>query len=227
MAWGEFWCRRCGTVNIKGEPRDRQERIAYRKKAQLRRLAETYLPSFLLVCVLLWPSVGSSESDMPDRPKLFVYAENELTPGFELRLSNESGFSWKHVVFIGTSWRNDSHMLIRYTDTGETIYSNNFSYYVKYEYLFPGSSIVSFQVVIDKRVWNFSSIMIARDAFPPEDLWDEDEPVVSFRVSEYEWEIVKIHIHHIILSFLGVPVGVYIMRRHKDIMIKIKKAGGG
>jgi len=169
----------------------------------------------LVICVVVLGGMNGegvrASTEAPEQPHLFVYAENDLTPGFQLRLTNDSVFSWKRVVFVGVSWSNESEILIVYKGTGEIIYQTTFSYYVKYTVVFPGSEVISFQVIIDDTWWNFTDIMIARDMSLPEDIYWDTEPLMTLSVSDYKWKIVEIHIHHILLSVLGCPLGIYLM----------------
>ena len=182
----------------------------------------------VLLLVLVVSGIPSvSTAALPEQPYLFVYAENDLTPGFELHLTNDSMFSWRRVVFVALSWSNESELLIRYKGTSEIIYQTVFSHQVKFTFIFPGSQIVSFQVIIDDTWWNFTDILIARDMAPPEDIfWDED-PMMSISVREYKWKIVEVHLHHILLSVLGCPLGIYLMKCQKERRIVFKRADGG
>ena len=184
----------------------------------------------LVICVVVLGGMNGegvrASTEALDQPHLFVYAENDLTPGFQLRLTNDSVFSWKRVVFVGVSWSNESEILIVYKGTGEIIYQTTFSYYVKYTVVFPGSEVISFQVIIDDTWWNFTDIMIARDMSLPEDIYWDTEPLMTLSVSDYKWKIVEIHIHHILLSVLGCPLGIYLMKHHKELQVVFKRAGG-
>jgi len=181
----------------------------------------------VLVLIFVFSSLPSGCSETPEESCLFVYAENDLTPGFDLRLTNDSMFSWRRVVFEAFSWNNESSLLIRYKDTQEVIHQTTFSYKTKYTFLFPGSEIVSFQVVIDDSWWNFTDVLIARDMAPPEDIFWDEKPMMTISVRDYKWKIVEIHIHHILLSVLGCPLGIYFMKYHKEHSIVFRRAGGG
>lgn len=219
LDWGRYFCSRCRKVNDKGASLKKRKSRSFKREGRL--LLVLFCAFVLLSCV------PPGRSEAPEQPYLFVYAENDLTPGFQLRLTNDSVFSWRRVVFVGVSWSNESEICIQYTGTGEVIYRTMFSYQIKYSVVFPGSEVISFQVVIDDTWWNFTDILIARDMALPDDIYWDIEPVMTLTVREYEWRIVEIHIHHVLLSALGCPLGIYLMKKHKGMQVVFKRAGGG